>query len=103
MNQKDILKMEAGREMDALIEKELIKGFYTFHGEYPNYSTNIAAAWEAIKEMNRKNYYVHMGILPSYSYATFINAKNGISGWQGQALPNELPLAICRAALLAIM
>jgi hypothetical protein len=131
MNREDIEKMEAGSRLNKLIATDIIgqlvapehscglSGFNpmvgdscdacewekthtaTYGGE--KYSTDILAAMEVQKEMDRKNYYVHMGILPSYSYATFVNAGNGKTCWMGKALPSELPLAICKAALLATL
>lgn len=148
MNRDDILKMEAGREIDALVAekvmgwkpwleqrgeytyiiwqkpndrepwfrsrdwKSLQKNYEPFEGKYDPHkhieilnfkpSTDISAAWELIKEMSAKGYWCYMGTLSSESYAVFTK-ESLVPLEKGRASVYDLPLAICRAALLAVM
>ena len=119
MNRNDILTMEAGREMDELI---LVHVFDYEKLPYPaepkfqkptkdgvecayhinRYSTDISAAWDVVKEMSAKGYWCYMGTLSSVSYAVFTH-ESLIPLEKGRASVYDLPLAICRAALLAVM
>jgi hypothetical protein len=120
--------MSAGREMDALIAEKVINliicespfkqpgyqgvilngsPYYNAdgHGHYrsvPFYSTDIAAAWEVVEELNKTR----------LTYVEFIDAKIPGTAWrvvlfdQGEgktivSLADTAPLAICRAALKA--
>ena len=107
MNRDKILSMEAGRELDALIaEKVLGYRWNRQHLAYqkspvewvfnlPGYSTNISAAWKVVMAFDSKGLVVSL--------------DNEGEGWnccigdryiEGQESPE---LAICRAALLAVM
>ena len=121
MNRKEILEMPAGREMDALIAEKVI-GWrideltaYSPSGSscarHPKgdwwlnyYSTNMDAAWEIVEKFVSKGYGVHV-----YRHGDW-NDKNGKRYWQSYMdfrFPivdaDTAPLAICRAALLAVM
>lgn len=111
MTRDEILNMPAGRELDALIAEKVmgLKVDYEFDevleprvpflvdkydewGYLPNYSTDIAAAWQVVERFE--------------SHCT-MNNVHGI--WECY-LPDfaigkdkTAPLAICRAALLAVM
>jgi hypothetical protein len=110
MTRDEILSMEAGREMDALVARELfggIKEYWDYGFTVPNYSVSIGAAWEVVEKMHERGYY-------------FCCARNGKGATDASGnlddswyvdtgciieLENQptLPLAICRAALLAVM
>ncbi len=99
MTRDEILKMPAGREMDKLIQSFVMGGLPPVRMDWimsyiPNYSTNIAAAWEVMEEMRRRN--------------RPISIYTSVGGWMtnfdfGAISSDEsAPLAICRAALLAV-
>lgn len=116
MTRDEILKMPAGREMDALIAKEVTnlekakEGiWYWINGyldECPYYSTDIAVAFEALYKWLDDN----------KTYAVYIETVNIESGrlhdvilWgmdedeTFDARDKDLAVAICRAVLLATM
>ena len=111
----DIDKMDAGREMDALVA-ERVMGFKVqiverkrdWFGTYkvkhyrvgnsflPNYSTDISAAWMVVEKID-----VHFH-LERYGYDTHewvctLDIGNIITG-----VASTAPLAICRAVLKAV-
>ena len=120
MTREDILKMEAGREMDALIAEKVME--WTAISKItpgisldligtppqgrpdlvPHFSTDISAAWEVVKEMSAKNYWCIMEIMSSRCYTMFEEVKTK-DKYQAEANVYELPLAICRAALLTTL
>ena len=121
MTRDDILNMPAGREMDALIEKLVF-----CHAPYldsldiwrvavdenmervlPKYSTDIAAAWEVVEKFDRTSWDVNIysqteSDVPTWEVALYEYFENGV-GRIGKAEADTAPLAICRAALLAVM
>lgn len=71
----------------------------------PNYSTDIAAAWQVVEKMQSEplEYYFEINKTPSIPYS-----KTGKSHWHCElggafVFDESAPLAICRAALLATM
>jgi hypothetical protein len=130
MTEDDIRKMDAGREMDALVaeivmELELseIDGYYRttvtltrypapgftrfdtepWNKEIPEYSTDIAAAWEVVKKMQSPpdEYFFGIKMTPAIPH-------KGKPCWHVElggifAYAETAPLAICRAALLAVI
>lgn len=116
MTREEILNMPAGREMDVLIAeklnlfldiKESTQGDY-FHEDkalyFRPFSTDIAAAWEVVEKMIRDG---HNFVASQSSekgrrpHVIFTNAKDeeDRNEWQYE---DSFPLAICRAALLAV-
>jgi len=114
MTREDILNMQAGRETDALIwlslnDKPLnilmcrhVDGDIQPHAGYPvghisppHYSTDIGAAWEVVEKMRK--------------IKRPVDIYSSVNGWIANfdymdiALGETAPLAICRAALLAVM
>ena len=89
----DIDNLEAGPELDALVHEMLYPGdsFGLPDLAFKHYSTDIAAAWDAIVEMGRP---VGFGV-----------NSNGWRCWVGyEEIYGDAPtapLAICRAALKA--
>ena len=94
MTREEILNMPAGREMDALIAKFVMK-VDSPHDVY-KFSTDIADAWTVVEKMNS----IKMDTDEGYQ----IRAKFlfGIQMLHGKE-EKEASLAICRAALLAVM
>ena len=100
MTRDEILNMPAGREMDALIAEQFTN-FKHYDGrwwwqegfldELPDYSTDIGDAWKVVEK-----FYNHC----------MLNNVHGV--WEcylpnGEGKSKSAPLAICRAALLAVM
>ena len=121
MTRDEILNMPAGREMDDLIARKVF-GWqklefpavpsYQKPGknkitlalyELPRYSTDIAAAWEVVEEMQRRNFWALINLYSSYCRVIFTLASAFLEPFEVRAEPNEIPLSICRAALLAVM
>ena len=112
MTRDEILNMEAGREMDALIAEKVmglrvIRADWEPHNrgikfdDFGNYSQDIAAAWEVVEKLR-------LTITPNHCYPvvkarwcvdTELKGKNDI--WLVGA--ETAPLAICKAALLAVI
>jgi hypothetical protein len=119
MNREEILNMPAGRKMDALIAEKVVglrldwefaefqngepsaptlRDKYDEIGVLPFYSTDISATWEVIEKMG--------DIAWSLASAWNLSGKRaGFSMWiSGKSvIADTATLAICRAALLAIM
>ena len=110
MTRDEILNMPAGREMDALVAKNVMKlefPVYEFDGykhQYKPkpYSTNIAAAWEVVDKINSQE--------SLYNFELSKDDKSWMCEWWSKetqepiwATADTAPLAICRAALLAVM
>lgn len=119
--------MEAGRELDALVG-EKVMGFtldYEFEeitnapnvkelrskddewGILPNYSTDIAAAWQVV-EMFRRGVAGHVAAYIEMHVSDAVRGNDcscSISApdlAEVVAFANEMPLAICLAALKAV-
>ena len=121
MTRDEILNMPAGREMDALIEKFIVKRFYTFHNEYPDYSTNINNAWEVVEiildllstpgqyggeRTGRCALYINRTRSLDFNtawYQVYFARQGGKDKVAEFSMGESAPLAICRAALLAVM
>jgi hypothetical protein len=95
------------------------KGFdewtiHPYHGKIDDpdllepYSTNISSAWEVVAKFNSMGWRVHLAVDPDYTQADIIKNKSSESygtGWERVDGNNAetTPLAICKAALLAVM
>lgn len=108
MTRDEILNMEAGREMDALIEKNIVRNFYVFNNEYPSYSTDLIAAWVIIPALEFHPDEILFKLVRKGSDrnslkwgAEFRKCRDNQQYYYAQA--DTAPLAICRAALLAVM
>ena len=107
MNRDEILNMPAGRGMDEMVTQKIFMTDGFWHG-VKDYSTDISAAWEVVEKMcdGDKNKFM--------IYRFGFGPKKPKIRWRvswGQGWENLLsycdaesaPLAICRAALLAVM
>lgn len=121
MTREEILGMEAGRELDELISKEVFKNIKAqgcsncldnLHGcigspNYPKcyislapyYSTDISAAWEAVEHLKTKGIYGRVDVCKS-NYAVCFQDDNLYNFCLNA---KTAPLAICRSALLAVV
>jgi hypothetical protein len=101
--------MKPGKELDALVaEKVMGKNhkesnfsnlFPDVPLEYPPYSTDIAAAWEVVEKLKT----VLKGeFCISYAANGWTVFRDWHTDSEGLAYANELPHAICLAALRAV-
>jgi len=121
MTRDEILKLEPGPELDRLVAERVMEwkegqkilqslecGIGIL-GEkaLPRYSTDIAAAWEVVKKMLDSGWGCEI-YSPNNPYALedidkwfVVFAKSELLDYRAKA--SSAPLAICRAALLAVM
>jgi hypothetical protein len=95
MTRDEILNMPAGREMDVTIGYHVMD-LVAPPEIYPEYSTDIAAAWEVVEQMQKNGY-----CFDADGNALRRRIRFGVGQEIGEA--ETMPLAICRAALLAFM
>lgn len=116
MTREEILIKGPGREIDALVTKCVFKeeivysknDFYKVlkngklegHGAIPNYSTDMLGACELWHKLTGMNLYVSIQTLDC-GFSVAINNKNNQKISECESV--NLPLAICKAALLAAM
>lgn len=71
----------------------------SFRDECPPYSTSIAAAWEVVEKMNSRGFWSDASRDPTgYVCCTFDSGKRVFIS---PKKTKDMPLAICRAAILA--
>jgi len=117
MTLEEILRMEAGPELDRLVAKhimgwkegqeilESLSGIGIL-GEkaLPRYSTDITAAWSVVEKLVNLGWLVNL-LSPWKGNATchwtcYVERK-GENGWERlEATGDSAPLAICRAAMV---
>ena len=112
MTRDEILNMPAGREMDALIAENVMGyqwGYKHAFSTLPtwskngivvtlgDYSTDISAAWEVVEKLRGKRV-MEISITKKSFWCTVYATGRNINEKADTA-----PLAICRAALLAVM
>jgi hypothetical protein len=118
MTHDEILNMSAGKEMDALIAQDLMGWIYydgwnhplanEVQGELPSYSTDIAAAWEVVKkigENKHRQWYLCTNFSAEFGnqiYAEIFERMDESEFTICSATAETAPLAICRAALIAV-
>lgn len=111
--------MEAGRELDMLVSKEIMGANYprltqetieTFGYErsydgggwninVPDYSTDISAAWEVVEKCSHMSMEKTVHDDGGITFYCEVSINNCMIQW---ADADTAPLAICRAALAAI-
>jgi hypothetical protein len=116
MTPEDIENMQAGREMDILIIRAvfglepqscMVGGHppdCTGNVSYPKYSTDIAAAWLVVEKLREVTPLgdIHLERWDNrWAVSTCFDRASG--GWDGFTYGDTAPLAICRAALLAVI
>jgi hypothetical protein len=119
MTRDEILKMEAGPELDALIAEKVmewtewpISGDYvTLHGKTGhtidtfNPSSDISAAWEVVEKLQDTptEYFFEICKTPVIWRQSGKPTHWHVELGGQKAYADAAPLAICRAALLAVM
>lgn len=106
-------EMEAGRELDALIA-EKVMGWRQHEGEcwearpsgpcinkLPKYSSDISAAFGVVEHLRQKGLDLDLTYRAKKSYSLFVTAF--FTGVTEPTEADEPALAICRAALKAVM
>ena len=118
MTKEEILAMEAGRELNALVDEEIMHTSYELYGrkfygagkEFPlAYSTDISAAWQVVDKMSQDGWRIriteraesskqHWGVcFIDYRIKDLRRVDRPVKC----AFHQEIPEAICKAALLA--
>lgn len=103
LTREAVLAMEAGPEMDAWVALK-VTGLEECFAGYPPYSTDIAAAWEVVGKLLDKGWLVNTecgGPTPNLAIVYRQSAKD--IGCETHCGDGPIPLAICRAALLATL
>ena len=123
MNREEILAMEAGRELDKLIHEKVFgwtrmeypavpawqkptkEGTECWHAMVPHYSTYTADAYEVVEKMKEKYFMVSVIAVKGGQYECIITSEEPTihNDYELYELGETAPLAICRAALLAVM
>lgn len=100
-----IHEMPAGAEMDRLVDTKIMqRGPFTY--PRPHYSTSIADAWVVVERMRERFHWeIKTPFMEGQSHWAGLTPL-GTTGWNGvpdfKASADTAPLAICRAALLAV-
>ena len=101
MTRDEILNMPAGREMDELIAKIIYPDAIEFY-VFPNYSTDIKAAWDVVEKIKDNVFCIYWKDRPDiHDWGIQLEAVDSYSGSE-IVYGETFPLAICRAALLAV-
>lgn len=116
--------MEAGRELDALVDEKIF-GFSSLDlptdrpptateclnrgmmlALIPNYSTDIAAAWEVVEKMRANNFLFTINMSDNFRWECEFDLNDGAfllkSDTIGFGRSETAPHAICLAALEAV-
>jgi hypothetical protein len=124
MTKEEVLALPAGRELDAKIHhflhhRHTVEGEVYCMGDHhrsedcewlplPKYSTDIAAAWEVVEVLERKQIVVRIDRLPEWDlgrgeavWQVVFDALELTPSFKAEA--DTAPLAICRAALLTTL
>lgn len=116
---EQVLAEPAGRQMDAWVSVHVFgqecfqsksvfgtDDFYIFNADasrvVPYYSTDIAAAWQVVEHMGAQSLPSLMQfpeVTPKWRCGFWNNSELGVHYTYGETAP----LAICRAALLAVL
>ena len=114
MKAEDIENMQAGREMDAIIAEKVFKLDAACWVEaceveghlIAEYSTDIAAAWEVVEKLDLFNRDLALmrtsGGYGIYPLVRDVTGAQVLDICHPVAKDETAPLAICRAALLAV-
>ena len=97
MTEQEIREMPAGREIDLLIGKYVMHELYV---EPPAWSVDIALAWEVVERLRSED--KPLAVIPRDN-DWLVGSAKALPIWRLVSMAAETaPLAICRAALLAV-
>lgn len=104
MTRDEIIAMEAGQDLDFLISEKVLnlsvdEWNTRFFRNQTHYSTDIAAAWQVVVLRGQHWQVTRNG--PKYNVILSWYTETGRIRVHAKA--ESAPLAICRAALLAVM
>jgi hypothetical protein len=117
MTREEILGMEVGRELDALI-LEYVFNDCDYHGDYLitveerdfHPSTDIKAAWEVVEVLRKRGIYFDIHVNDTgyhiFNYIVHYGEPELYPGWYEELSLERCktaPEAICKAALLAVL
>jgi hypothetical protein len=107
MTRDEILNLEAGREMDALVADEIMPELIEYRGRFANeYSTDIRAAFEVF-DVLRKKFWSTSITQWDHSDKVLIECEyrtgHGEPRKHLDVYADTVPLAICRAALITTL
>lgn len=94
MTRDEILRLPAGRELDALVSDRIMNLPWT-------YSTDMTAAWQVVQKMRSLGYAYAMSGWQAGEDATTCEFWMG-HRQSGAATAATMPHAVCLAALLAV-
>jgi len=118
MTRDEIIKMPAGKELDALIAEKVLgyqklsfpampkyqrpseNGIQALY-DLPDYSTKIHAAWEVLEKMESLGFAWELATDLNSVWCEFANVHDHTKYINANG-NSSAPFAICRAALLAI-
>ena|SRR3990167_5385736 len=105
LTRDDILKMEAGRDIDELITAKIISTDGFWHGVKP-YSTDVTAAFQIVGKLIKPDWgwkieSFHMAGELMWSACYRGDTEEGIDYYTATA--NTVQLAICKAALYTML
>ena len=128
MTREEIMRLE-GRELDAAVHERVFgrpvkwaapSAAFTFPFDpdarirIPDYSSDIAAAWQVVERMFERGFYPEIsydsdgtGCNDKAKVYAIFHTEDHYCGWPCAAnavkdVPQRVPTAICRAALLAV-
>lgn len=98
LTREQILNMEAGQELDALVAQRVM-GWETLSRRF---STDIAAAWEVVEMMRADEWHFVIECNTTPEVVVKVYRAFEEPHYSGNWIKSA-PLAICRAALLAML
>ena len=116
MTSEEIDKLEAGREMDALVAEEVMEWRWEWSEEYPNVgcwmpsgygerawspSTSISVAWEVVEKLKGLNFAVAIEDVSVPTTNWWVCFADNSEDKESHDEAPTAPLAISRAALKA--
>jgi len=98
MTEDELLKLEAGEELDLLVAREVLR---IKPKDARHYSTDISDAWQVVSKLSDYGWF-YLGRGNGKWYATVRDSR--IKWGQTKTVPCSTgPEAICKAALLSIL
>lgn len=100
MDDEVIFEMEAGKELDREVADKVMDGVAA------NYSQNISSAWKVAKRIEKMGWRIDILSSTKKEHVDGVKMVNGspvsLSYLTGNVESDNLPEAICKAALLII-